>query len=211
MGSFIQHVLRELKVIRGAPIAFFGAIAVLAVGIWLAMNWGYGRVIDNRDAEISYIRTQRDDYKDKLSGASPDQAAQRIAALEAKVKDIEPKPQRHLTDEQKAKLIAALKPMAADLKQIFVFAEAAREPTIFAMDFFNVFKQATLEPIGPFTSLPNYSTENGILVGLVDPDKPSDLATKYIELLRSADLQVSTTRGPGSNPKLDFDLFVCAY
>jgi hypothetical protein len=44
------------------------------------MTWGYGR-------ENSYLRTQLDDYKEKLKGATPQEARERIDALEAAAKE----------------------------------------------------------------------------------------------------------------------------
>jgi hypothetical protein len=204
-------VIGEMRVIANAPIAFIAAVLILAGGVWWAMDWRYIGIIANRDAEISSLQIQRDEYKNKLSGASPDQAAQRIAALESRIKDIEPKPQRHLTDIQRKKLIETIKPLASDLQQIAVFTEAAREPAQLAIDFYKVFVEAGLNPVGPFISFPNYVSENGILIGVVDPQKPSDLAVKFINALRSADVELATTHGPGSVGKLDFDLFVCGY
>jgi hypothetical protein len=211
MESFIQHVLREMRVILGAPIAFFGAVAILVAAAWWAMDWRYTGVIANRDAEISSLQIQRDEYKNKLSGASPDQAAQRIAALELKVKDLEPRPQRHLTDAQRKKIVDAIKPLASDLQQIAVFTEAAREPAQLSVEFYKIFVDAGLNPVGPFISFPNYVSENGILIGLIDPEKPSDLAVKFMDVLRSANLEIHTTHGPGSMGKMDFDLFICDY
>ena len=200
-----------MRVISNAPVVFGAALLILAAGIWWAMDWRYSGVVTNRDAEISSLRTQRDEYKEKLSGASPDQAAQRIAALEAAIKEFEPKPQRHLTEEQKKKLTEELTPLAKDIKQIFVFAELGRESTRYATDFMQVFKNAGIEPIGPISTIPNYASETGILVGLTDPKKPSDLATKYMAALRAADFNIGITTWSVPLGTLDFDLYICGY
>jgi hypothetical protein len=92
-----------------------------------------------------------------------------------------------------------------------VFAEAAREPAKLSVEFYKIFADAGLNPVGPFVSFPNFVSENGILVGLIDPEKPSDLAVKFMAALRSANVEIGTTHGPGSLGKMDFDLFVCDY
>jgi hypothetical protein len=66
------------------------------------MDWRYGGVIANRDSTISLVASQRDDYKPKLGGASPDQAKARIDALEKRLALLEP---RHLTDADKSALL----------------------------------------------------------------------------------------------------------
>ena len=65
MDKLIEYVSREMRVIGHAPVAFFAAVLVLAGGIWSALDWRYSGVIANRDAEISSLRTQRDEYKEK--------------------------------------------------------------------------------------------------------------------------------------------------
>jgi hypothetical protein len=195
VDKLIEYVLREMKVIGHAPVAFFAAVLVLAGGMWWAMDWGYGRVIANRDSEISNLKTQRDEYKDKLSGATPDQAAQRVSALEIRIRQLDPKPQRHLTEDQKKKLVDGLTKLAVDIPEIAVFAEAAREPARFAVEFMDVFKKAGISPLGPISTIPNFVSETGILVGLIDPEKPSELANKYIEVLRSTGLKLKQQNG----------------
>jgi len=176
---------------------------------------GIRRVIANRDSEISSLKTQRDEYKDKLSGATPDQAAQRVSALEIRIRELDPKPQRHLTEDQKKKLVDGLTKLAVDIPQIAVFAEAAREPARFAVEFMGVFKKAGISSLGPISTIPNFVSETGILVGLIDPEKPSELANKYIEVLRSAGLEIGTTKWqmviPTPSKNIDFDLYVCGY
>lgn len=81
MEPLIRYVLGELKMIARAPAVFAAALLILAGGIWWALDWRYSGIIANRDAEISSLKTQRDEYRDRLNGASPDQAAQKIKDL----------------------------------------------------------------------------------------------------------------------------------
>lgn len=105
--------------------------------------------------------------------------------------------------------------LAVDIPQIAVFAEAAREPARFAVEFMDVFKKAGISPLGPISTILNFVSETGILVGLIDPEKPSELANKYIEVLRSAGLEIGTTKWqmviPTPSKNIDFDLYVCGY
>jgi hypothetical protein len=202
-GTF-KALREEWPTVKLAPWTFaLIALVGCAVGFGISTLWWSGTV--------SVLRERVSLYQDRLQGASPDQAAQRIAALESRIKDIEPKPQRHLTDEQRKKLIEVMKPLASSLQQIALYTEGGREPAQFSVEFFKTFKDAGLDPIGPFISFPSLIYENGILVGMADPNKPSELALKFIEALRSANLEVGTTSGPGSGNKLDFDLFICGY
>lgn len=77
--ELVRYILGELSVIRGAPVAFILSIVAAGILIYYLMTWGYGR-------ENSYLRTQLDDYKEKLKGATPQEARDRIDALEAAAK-----------------------------------------------------------------------------------------------------------------------------
>jgi hypothetical protein len=88
MEQLIHYVLSELKVIARAPVVFAAALLILAAAIWWAMDWRYSGIIANRAAQISSLETQRDEYKNKLSGATPEEAAQRMTALEKQVGEL---------------------------------------------------------------------------------------------------------------------------
>jgi hypothetical protein len=77
------------------------ALALLGALIWAALRWQYEARLALRDDAIN-------DYKRKLDGATPDEAAQRIAVLEDKVRTLEHNP-RLLTQEQLDRMAAVLK------------------------------------------------------------------------------------------------------
>jgi hypothetical protein len=85
MEQLFKYVLGEMRLIAQTPVVFAMAVLVVGGAIWWAMGWRYSGIIANRDSEISSLRTQRDEYKDKLSGASPDQAAHTIKSLTEQV------------------------------------------------------------------------------------------------------------------------------
>jgi hypothetical protein len=124
----IKYILGESRTIRDAPAStIVVALGILAV-VWVAMDWPYAGVIASRDgiiasreAEIKLIATQRDDYKDKLGGASPDQAKLRIDALEKANESLSTrlsaisrrvKPMYPLEDEEKERLVRVLAEVA---------------------------------------------------------------------------------------------------
>jgi len=206
----VSALLVRLRKVRRVWPEFLIALAVLALCMYHVFEWHYGE-------RFAILTAQRDDYKEKLGGATPDQVAQQIADLKKEVKDLHPRSQRHLTDDQKERLIAYLTALAPEIKAISVFVEASGEPQRFANEFFLVFKLAGIGTI-PFSTSPNAADEKGIRVGLVDQDKPSELGQKFISALRRSGLQVGTTRWgsdywtPPAPPdaKNDFDLVIYA-
>jgi hypothetical protein len=119
-----KYVLGEFKTLRAAPTSFFAITLGVSAVVWIAMDWRYAGIVANRDgiiasrdAAIRLIEIQRDDYKDKLGGASPDQAKSRMDALEkantnlsARLSTISKrlKPIYPLEDEEKERLIQLL-------------------------------------------------------------------------------------------------------
>jgi len=75
LDQIVKYILGEWQVIAKAPMSFMAAVLAAGAIVWVAMSWGYGR-------EMSLLSQQVADYKDKLSGSSPDQAKAKIDALE---------------------------------------------------------------------------------------------------------------------------------
>jgi hypothetical protein len=81
----LQKILDQWAMVRAAPVPFITVSAAIAAAIWFAVSFSYSTRLSNRDAEISLLTRQRDDYRDKLGGATPDQAKAKIETLERTV------------------------------------------------------------------------------------------------------------------------------
>jgi len=103
--DLLKYILGEFSVIRGAPIAFILSLVAASLLIFYLMTWGYGR-------ENSYLRTQLDDYKEKLKGATPQEARDRIDALETAAKETIGKKWQPLTATEMDHLTGQLKAAA---------------------------------------------------------------------------------------------------
>lgn len=88
--TFIKYVIGEWAVIRGAPVIFTAAILVVAIALFLLMSWGYGR-------EVSFLNAQLGDYRERLKGATPAQAAKQIEWLQQVVENTVGYPWRSLS------------------------------------------------------------------------------------------------------------------
>jgi hypothetical protein len=93
LEEFIKYILGEWEAILHAPLSFIIALVACCAIIWWVMTWGYGR-------EMSLLRQQTADYKNRLSGASPDQAKARIDDLENRLATLRDEvEQRQVTPE----------------------------------------------------------------------------------------------------------------
>jgi acyl-CoA synthetase (AMP-forming)/AMP-acid ligase II len=95
MPQWLQEVVNGWPMIWANIPTFIAILVVMLVAVWIALNYLYGQQIASKDAQIQLLDRQVADYKDKLHGASPDQAKARIDALEKRLGQFEP---RRLTD-----------------------------------------------------------------------------------------------------------------
>ena len=78
MDEIIKYLLGEMRVLGNAPVVFAGTILIVAGAIWWALSWRYSGIIKNRERTIAL-------YKNRLGGASPDEAKAKIDSLEGQI------------------------------------------------------------------------------------------------------------------------------
>jgi hypothetical protein len=78
MDQIVNYLLDEMRVISGAPVTFAGTILVIAGVMWWIMSWRYSGIIRSRERTIAL-------YKNRLDGASPDEAKAKIDSLEGQI------------------------------------------------------------------------------------------------------------------------------
>ena len=194
------------------------SLKVLTSGLLAAFILGFGisKYIDlaeigGLERSNGALKDQVELYKAKLQVGSPEEALTKLQALEAKIEALQPKAHRRLDTDQRHDLAIALAPIAKQIvPQLFVFFEGSQETMRYSSDFMEVFKTMNVPVIGPNIGYRMNETDKGVLVGLKYPDHPSDLALKFIDALRKAGVEASTTHWPNAEslPGLDFNLFV---
>ena len=100
-GEISKNIWAQFATVANTPIPFFAALLFAGWLIWLAFRHTYATRLENLQSTVNLRDTQLQDYKDKLSGASAEEAKQRIDALEAIVASIAP---RKLSDAQLASI-----------------------------------------------------------------------------------------------------------
>jgi hypothetical protein len=155
MDEIIKYVLDEMRVLGNAPVVFAGTILIIAGAIWWALSWRYSRIIKNRERTIAL-------YKNRLGGASPDEAKAKIDSLEGQIWTL------------KDRVWPKLPPTAvADLETSLKMVEAPQQIAILPQDIDSVFLARDL--VDAFTRIgwpaKQDSSVNGIPDGLsVWPD-----------------------------------------
>jgi hypothetical protein len=108
MDEIISKFAEQAAVIKAAPYPFILAVALVIGVIWVIVNYFYSNTLSSKNAQLELADRQIADYKQKLGGASPDEAKMRIDALEKRLAQMEP---RRLTKEQQTIMSSRLLPL----------------------------------------------------------------------------------------------------
>jgi hypothetical protein len=85
MPQWMQDLTEGWPMIRANLPTFFVILVLIIGAVWVAFNWSYGSVLASKNGQIELQDRQLADYRDKLKGATPEEAKAKIDALEEKV------------------------------------------------------------------------------------------------------------------------------
>jgi hypothetical protein len=186
LDEFIKHILGEWRMISQAPVSFITAVLVAGICVWLAMQWGYGR-------EISLLRQQESDYKDRLSGATPDQAKARIDDLEARLKQIEP---RQVTPKQQRAIVAAAHTLPNQYALAVNFEGGCPDCPQYSAGLVSAFRDAGWAVTNPMVMGPTWRPRSGVGLSVLDPANLGPEATLVRNALQAAHIEFEIRQGP---------------
>ena len=136
-----------------------------------------------------------------------------FAALVAK-KNVTKKKGRSLSDEERTCIVSKFNGQVNSFPAILISAIPEDEPTAYATDISNLFLRMGFRT-GVLRGWSKQPDARGLMVGLKDPDHPSDLAIKFIgwmtdcKLLTHKPIKYNSFRSllPFA-AAMDFDLFI---
>lgn len=216
---WLRHQIQEnAEALLKPPVLL--AFAIIG---YLAYYYGISRnadAIEIKNERISFLNDQLTAYKDRLGGATPDQAAKEILALRNRLDEDESKltillpgtNTRSLTAQQRDVIVSKKDDIIKFGKPIFVFSLSIGDSGGYAWDFMKVFRDANIPAQGIFWQ-PQCRVsegESGVMVGLREKGKPSADAIKFMSILTEAGLKVKNTHWVDPpEGTLDFNLFIC--
>jgi hypothetical protein len=173
-------------------------------------------IISLKDERIGFLNDQISAYKDRLQGATPDQAAKQITQLQAQVAEereklnlLYPEEYRSLSDQQKTKLLDKIDDLKSSVKQLFVYAWSIGDSPYYATDFVSFFSTNHIPAIGPLQTTCD-KDQRGVLIGLKDLENPSKEAKSFSKILEESGIPSHYTNwSTGPDAPGDFDLFIC--
>ena len=203
MPDLVEKIPKEWPVISGAPWSFvtlFVAIFILlAGGIWFVTDKIYGATISGKDATIEAQKPQIDSYKDKLSGATADEAKAKIADLEARLAIVEP---RRLSAEQRNVIVSSLVKsgdVTADTGEL-AHDMSCTDCAQYAADFEETLLRAHWQ-IRPSSVMGTaMASPKGVAVLTPDPSNPLPEAKALADALLAAKIPFDLGTNPGAHP-----------
>jgi hypothetical protein len=218
-----HHIKQNWEALTKPPVV----ISLMLVGL---LGYRYGssqssEEISVKTERIAFLNDQIAAYKDRLQGATPDQAAKQLNTLQSKLDSTEAKLQmmlpdnfRHLSARELELMTIKVDDLLSIGQQIPLYASNIGDSLTYLNDFAAFFMDKKIPALGPFAGTCD-SSERGLLVGLKDVREPSDKAKKFMEVLRFAGLNPLNTKWMGIRisgyqeitiPNLaDFTLYIC--
>jgi hypothetical protein len=159
---------------------FLGAVIAASIAIYLILRWQYGSRLENKDGEIKLLERQLADYKEKLSGATPLEAQERMAELERAVTALQPR-QRALTDDQKIAIANCIRGVSIEPLEIsLIYVQSSIESANYAHDFAEAFYRGGWD-VGPDFMMGAQRIRQSGLVLSVPPEAETREATAALE------------------------------
>jgi hypothetical protein len=191
------------------------ALVALAVG-FSAGNWHRADVTEVLREKNDFLNSQLGAYKDRLQGASPDEAAKKFSTLENHIaeqdkifKAITVTHSRTLTAIQKDNLKNKIDRIRADIPTgLPIFSFPLGDSVFYASDIFKFFKDNNVNVLGIFQSACDINERN-LLIGVKDPHHPSDSAIDFAKNLSDSGVSTAFTTWADAPQNISFDIFVC--
>ena len=199
MPGWIDELRREAKAVASAPLLFAGIVLAALVAIWGALYWSYRATLSSKERHIAALEHRVAEYRESVSGATPDDARRRIEALEIELKTLRLRlhPRRLTAAQRSAILDHSRLPGRARPHAVTVVYEAdCSDCKPFAADLASALDasegwHASIEVLAPPIERPRY----GLGIRVPDPLRPSPEAVLLQEALRSAGLAFTMVVG----------------
>src|SRR6266403_1033215 len=108
MPQWMQDLTAGWPMIRANLPTFFVILVLMVGAVWVAFSWAYGGVLASKNGQIELQDRQLADYRDKLKGATPEEAKAKIDALEDKVRNTIGDRWEVLTKDESDKLVSLI-------------------------------------------------------------------------------------------------------
>jgi hypothetical protein len=201
--GLLDHFTTEWPLVKAAPWPFaealLAALVALTPFLWWVLSYLKSNQLANKDAQISLLQTQLNEYREKLKVGSPDEALKKLAQLEKRTA-------RNLTDEQQRTIQSAFEFAEPSLHITILYYRECFDCADYARRIRSAFPKDADVSLADFSGGDYGDNKHELLIGVSDATKPPPLARKLAAALSKAQLPNSFVRGipspRGSRPVL---------
>jgi hypothetical protein len=206
MPDWIARVRQEAAAIASAPIAFLVIILVAGGVMWTVIHLSYTAHIASKNTQIAFLERRLAEWRDRMSGMSPDEARARLAALETQVRTLQQRAQpRSLSNDQRQSLIdrARLRP-GLQYTVTILRQEGCSDCEHFAAKIAVALRESTSWSVSTGTlpataDKPRY----GVAIRVADPLRPPPEGTRLQDVLQAGGVSFEMIAGgTGAGPEL---------
>jgi hypothetical protein len=198
MPQWAQNLIDGWPMIRANLPTFFVILALIIGGVWIVFQWSYGSLLTSKNGQLELQDRQLSDYREKLQGATPDQAKARIDDLEARVRRVEQTGPRSLTTEQRQIIIQTTRvPSGAQYALIVTSEGGCPDCPVYAAAFERALRDAGWNVRNGMVMGPGRRPTAGIALVVPNPAKLSDEASALQRALQAAKIDFEIFQGAG--------------
>ena len=209
LPNAIEALKRQAQAIGSAPIALAVLVVLVTAIVWGIMHWAYGGILTSKDAHIASLERRVADYRDSVSGASPEDARRRIDALETQLHALQLQltPRRLNPAQRQAISDHSRRPAGSPSRNITVTVdEACGDCAAFAAEITEALRVADNWTVDVRTvSYADERLRSGLGIRVAEPTRPSPEAVVLQQALTSAGVSFSML---GSGPSSGVELLV---
>jgi hypothetical protein len=194
--DLVEKFVAQLAIVQTVWLPFLVAVLVVGILVWRAVDYAYSTRLSNADSTKELLERQLQEYRDKLSGATPDEARARMDALEARFEAIEP---RKITAEQRQKMAPILDRHKGACVVIASDASST-DAGILSRGLVAVFGASAWQISTPMVMGLGNPPASGIGLGVQDTSSLTVEESAVAEALKAAGLEYDLQTGIGPHP-----------
>jgi hypothetical protein len=202
LQNWLDALKQEIAAVAAAPVTFVIVLMVVIAAVWGGLHWTYRTVLANKDQRIAVLERRVAEYRDKLSGATADEARRRIDALEAEIETLRRRLNpRHLTPSQKQAILdRSRQPAGAPPRAVTIIREEkCSDCAAFADEIVDALRAAgswtvTTETVPEITQRPR----SGLAIRVTEVLRPPLEAVALQRALQAAGLSLVVIAGGGA-------------
>lgn len=198
MEQYLTFIKKEWGVVSGAPLTFVTLALFMGGCVYAVMKWYYSGQIETLKGRISLKDDQLSSYREKLSGASPEEAKAKIDRLQADLDALKPeigalKP-RQLGGQKREKIVATAR---ARPRGLLVVAHdlSCADAVGYKEELVAAFKAAGWRVVKSSFMGAALTTKCGLSLLVDDPTNLTPLETAVMDVLNIAQIEFEIAEG----------------